>query len=233
MLLTVPHSATSVKTITTTTHGRYLVKQPVTTEPQVPAIVGFHGYGQHAESMLEELQRIADTDRWLLVSVQALHRFYTARHETVVASWMTRQDRDLAIEDNVRYIATVVRAIRNEWTINRLVYFGFSQGVAMAFRATAYAGHPADAIVALGGDIPPEIRQDMSVHIPQVLLGRGKSDDWYTESKLTDDVACLEARGVPHTVVRFDGGHEWTDGFRDVVSALLMRVARRDQRVGP
>ena len=46
--------------------------------------------------------------RQLLASVEALHRFYTRDQQTVVGSWMTREDRELAIADNVEYVAKVI-----------------------------------------------------------------------------------------------------------------------------
>ena len=70
------------------------------------------------------------------VSVQGLHRFYARGHGKVVASWMTREDREQAIADNLGYVNRVVRAalqgVGDEATI---VFLGFSQGVAMAYRA--------------------------------------------------------------------------------------------------
>src|SRR5262245_25946469 len=93
----------SVQTIETRTHGRFLVRVPAMPGPW-PLIVGFHGYAESADDHLEALQAIPGTDSWLLVAVQALHRFYARREQRVVASWMTRQDRELAIADNVDYV---------------------------------------------------------------------------------------------------------------------------------
>ena len=87
--------APTAKTIATETHGRYLVHAP----PQggaAPVLVGFHGYMEHAERHLAALRRIAGADDWLIVAVQGLHRFYDPKHQSVVASWMTSQDRELA-----------------------------------------------------------------------------------------------------------------------------------------
>ena len=42
--------------------------------------------------------------------MQALHPFYT-KTERIVASWMTRQDRELAIADNIRYVQAVIDAV--------------------------------------------------------------------------------------------------------------------------
>ena len=46
---------------------------------------------------------------------------------------MTRQDREAAIADNIDYVDRVVAATRT--AAEPLVFAGFSQGVAMAFRA--------------------------------------------------------------------------------------------------
>ena len=92
-------------------HGRYLVRTPATAGPW-PALFSFHGYGEDASTNMAVLQRIPQASDWLLVAVQALHPFYT-KNERIVASWMTRQDRELAIVDNVRYVAGVVEACRS------------------------------------------------------------------------------------------------------------------------
>src|SRR5580698_5319071 len=99
-------------------------------------LVGFHGYGEDAETQLERLRAIPGSAGWIVVSIQALHRFYERRTNHVVASWMTRQDRDAAIADNIDYVQNCLNAVSAEWpTDGKIVFAGFSQGVAMAFRA--------------------------------------------------------------------------------------------------
>ena len=61
-------------TIEARTHGRYLVDQPEGEGP-FPMLVGFHGYSEGAERMLDELKRIRADRRWLALSIQALNRF--------------------------------------------------------------------------------------------------------------------------------------------------------------
>jgi predicted esterase len=190
-------------------------------------LVGFHGYGQAAEACLRELQAIPGASRLVLVAVQALHRFYDRRHEEVVGSWMTRLDREQAILDNERYVAQVVSAVEEEGVSDgRVVYIGFSQGASMAYRAAAHSARPAQGVIALGGDLPPELGGQSGVRLPPVLIGRGGEDDWYTEEKLADDLERLAALGVAPEVERFAGGHEWTQVFRDRVAAFLDRVLR-------
>src|SRR5579871_6118035 len=91
------------RTIEVTGHGRYLVASPEKESPSV-AIVGFHGYGENAEMQMERVQPIAQRLSCLVISIQGLHQFYRGRDEVVVASWMTRQNRQLAIVDNISYV---------------------------------------------------------------------------------------------------------------------------------
>src|SRR5436190_1440123 len=142
--------------IETTTHGRYLVDGAGTGKPM---LVGFHGYGESAEMELNRLVSIPGSDRWTIVAIQGLHRFYRRRTNETVASWMTRQDRMLAMQDNAAYATKVIDAVATEFTASgSLVLSGFSQGVAMAFRAGMASHRRVRGVIALGGDLPPEIQ---------------------------------------------------------------------------
>jgi len=202
------------------THGHYVVEGPDTNEP-LPLIVGFHGYAENAKRHLEALRRIAPRG-WRLCAVQGLHAFYNRKSGEVVASWMTRMNRELAIADNVAYVGRVVAAVKESYpTREPLVYVGFSQGVAMAYRAAAGAGHPSRALVALGGDVPPEVGARDLAGFPRVLVGRGSEDPWYRAEQLAADVELLQRKGVDVQVCQFDGGHEWSDAFVSAAGALL------------
>ena len=198
-------------TLETAVHGRYLYED----RGEERLLVGFHGYAETAEIHMAELERIPGIKRWSVASVQALHPFYT-RSGSIVASWMTSLDRDLAIADNLAYVRGVLAALPAPRT---LVFFGFSQGATMAVRAAAHAG-PAAGLILLGGDLPPEIHADSNLTLPPVLLARGEGDEWYTEEKFNKDLSYLEGRTQVTSCV-FNGGHEWTDAFRDAAAAFL------------
>ena len=209
----------SLATIEARTHGRYLVRPPRTPGPW-PLLVGFHGYAEAASDHMEALQTIPGADQWLLVSVQALHPFYT-RKDRVVASWMT-----LAIGDNVDYVGRVLARVRADHPASpTLVFSGFSQGGAMAYRAAV--NYPANGLIVLAADVPPDIVERRgAVPLPAMLLGRGTRDDWYTEEKLAGDRAALARLDARVEVCVFDGGHEWTDAFRAAAAAFLHRVSQ-------
>jgi predicted esterase len=235
-----------VLSVETVTHGRVLVEEPERSRAledaagpdrsrrAVPAsrgwLVGFHGYGQSAEDMFAELQRLDPDRAWSIAAPQALHRFYTRGDERIVASWMTRQDRELAVADNVEYCNRLGSHLELPYQAGKagpsLVFLGFSQGAAMAYRAAALGRFPARAVIALAGDIPPEVRAvdpaTLRRHIGRVLIGAGTRDHWFTTAKADADASFLASIGVPHELVRFDGAHEWSDVFRRAARALLL-----------
>jgi len=202
--------------VETPTHGRVLVRDALSA-PARGLFVAFHGYGQSAEITMGDLDGIGALGAWTVVSVQGLHRFYTRGDERVVASWMTRQDREQAIADNIAYVDRAIDAVAAH-TSPRIVFAGFSQGVAMAWRAAMHGRRRAAGLVTLAGDIPPDIDPTGA---PPVLIGAGQRDAWFTPAKRSSDVARLVAAGVSHTVVAFDGAHEWTDEFRRAVSRWI------------
>jgi predicted esterase len=173
------------------------------------------------------MQRIPGADAWLLISIQGLHRFYQRRTDAVVASWMTRQDRELAIADNVGYVKTVIAAVEEEYPApSRLVFTGFSQGVAMMFRAATAAPRAVDGVIAAGGDVPPEIAATALARVSNALVCRGTGDEWYTDAIFQRDVQRLREAGVTVEAQAFDGGHEWSAAVVQA-AAIFLRERRR------
>jgi predicted esterase len=211
--------------IPVTTHGRVLIEDAAAGSP-LRILAGCHGYAQSADEMMEMLRGVPLDASWTRVSIQALHRFYRGRSQTTVASWMTRQDRDLLIGDNVAYVDEAVAATAGARAIDRLVFCGFSQGVAMAFRAGLLGARKADAILALGGDVPPERLADTRTRFPPVLLARGSRDEWYPEDKMRSDEAALKGRGGAVDTLVFDGAHEWHADFAARAAAMLSWLDR-------
>lgn len=216
-----------ILTIPAHTHGRYLVDRPEA-PALAPLLVGFHGYAETAETMMTNLRALArpaartrESDDWCLVSVQALHRFYT-RQQEVAASWMTRQDRELEIENNTAYVWSVIRAVERDQRGRRpLVFVGFSQGVAMAYRAAAAGA--SDGLILLAGDVPPDVAPHAAA-LPPILLGRGRDDTWYTEQKAAADLDVLRGAGAAVTEHVFDAGHVWDASFTAAAQAFLRQL---------
>ena len=199
-------------------HGRVLVDGP---DNATRVLIGCHGYAQNAAIMMKDMNRIPGIEGWRRVSVQALNRFYTRGDEAVVASWMTREDREIAIADNIQYLQNVVTAVTAGATI--IVFLGFSQGASMSSRAAARVMPRPAGLILLGGDIAPDVKEDATVQLPPVLIACGVRDTWY-EARMDKDLAFLSERNIPHELVRFDGGHEFSDEFAAATGRWLERL---------
>ena len=216
-------SEARVEVLPARVHGRYLVREAKSGSRGL--LIATHGYGMSAAEMLAEVETIPGIEDWTVVSIQGLNRFYNTRSQEVVASWMTGQDRELAIADNIAFVGDVVaRVFETEQIAGPLVYLGFSQGTAMAYRAAAGVDHSCHGVVALGGDVPPELAGRDLASRPRVLIGRGLSDEWYSEEKLESDLEILRSLGCEADVELFSGGHEWTDEFRQRCREFLTRL---------
>jgi predicted esterase len=191
-------------------------------------VVGFHGYAESAEIQFNRLRSIEGSDRWVLLSVQGLHRFYRGRSTDVVASWMTRQDRDFAIADNMLYATNIIDVVAKEYSCtNNVVLSGFSQGVAMAYRTAARFGKTVDGIISLGGDVPPELDKSALSHIRTALIGRGNNDEWYTADKLAADERRLTEANIQVDAFSFNAAHEWTSEFSRAAARFLNSIYLR------
>jgi predicted esterase len=206
-----------IRTARTDTHGRYLVAIP---DHSRATLVGFHGYKENATIHMDVMRRIAGDRPIGLISIQGLHRFY-AGGGSVVASWMTKEDREHAIADNVAYVARVLTMVADEFGMTRpMIYVGFSQGVAMAFRAAALVQRPCDGVIALASDVPPDVAP-LAASLPRVLCGRGEKDDLYPASQSARDLEVLRHAGVRVNAATFDGAHEWTPAFIEKSAAFV------------
>jgi predicted esterase len=215
---------------TTEVHGRYFVR-PAASAVADRWLVGFHGQGQTADAFMRSLERVPRGPAWLVVSVQGLHRYYAGRSQTIAASWMTTQDREHAIDDNVRWVDVVLDRLADEFGPPRAVVFaGFSQGVAMAYRAALLGRREAAGIVAGCGDVPPELKAATPRGWPRVLAATGARDEWYTPARLESDMAFLRARRPDARSLVFEGGHEWSDALADAAGALLRDVEQEAAR---
>lgn len=209
------------RSIAAGTHGRYLMEPPVS-NGAAPVMFGFHGYAEAAEAQLDRMRAVPGAGRWRLVAIQGLHRFYQRRDNQVVASWMTRQDRELAMADNLAYVGAVMNEVAREFPeAPRLVLAGFSQGVAMTFRAAVAAPQRVDGVIAVGGDIPPELDAAALARVGAALVCRGERDDWYTAEKFDNDLRRLREAGAVVRPFVFGGGHEWSDDVLRAAGAFL------------
>jgi predicted esterase len=91
----------------------------------------------------------------------------------------------------------------------------------MAFRCATGLGRTVDGVIALGGDVPPELDASALSRVRTVFLARGTRDEWYTAEKMAADENRLRSAGVKVESFSFDAGHEWTPGFSQAAARYL------------
>ena len=208
--------------VETSIHGRVLVSTP-SSQPAAGTLVGFHGYAENASIQLERMVQLELSD-WCLCSVQALHPFYTRANGQVVSNWMTRLDRELAIRDNLAYVAEAIRRVNTCWAKTpRLVFCGFSQGAAMAYRAAVHHAGPKAGVIAVGGDIPPELDGEELGRVQSVLIARGSGDRHYPAPQMEEDLQRLSQAGIPATTFTHGGAHDWPEALTPEIRRYLLR----------
>ena len=106
----------------------------------------------------------------------------------------------------------------------RVVFAGFSQGVAMAFRAACVSTAPVLGVIALGGDVPPELDWTALKRIPSALVGRGASDHVSGRRSGTPTAPGSSRPAWRPTSFSFDAGHEWNDVFGQRAGGFLTRL---------
>jgi predicted esterase len=94
----------------------------------------------------------------------------------------------------------------------------------MGFRAATATTRRVDGVIAVGGDVPPEIDGASLARTHQALVCRGASDEWYTDAKFQHDIARLRESGVTVHPVTFEGGHEWSEAVLKNAGTFLREL---------
>jgi dienelactone hydrolase len=164
-----------------------------------------------------------------IVAPEALSRYYlddtrggSHAASAVGATWMTREDRDSEIADQVSYLDAVSDAITSAVApaAVRLTVLGFSQGVATVCRWLDHGRTRPQRLVCWGGAIPDDVRlgEGAPIRHPALWLVVGSRDIYATAERVARQESVLREAGVPFTRLAFEGGHRLDD-------ATLLRLA--------
>ena len=172
--------------------------------------VVLHGYGQLARFFLNKFEGLEDG--LLIAAPEGLSRFYLdAQHQRVGATWMTREDREHEIGDQLSYLDALAASLLDGCPqAEGLGVLGFSQGVATACRWTALGKANAQHLVLWGGSMPPDLDRSLMRERwggMQVHLVQGEKDELVPEQVVSANAAILQRAQVEHSVHHHAGGH--------------------------
>jgi predicted esterase len=208
-------------------------------EPRRAVWIVAHGYGELAAAFAAQFAPVDDGTR-LIVAPEGLSRFYhptpapgpatpattttPARPASptagaVGASWMTREDRESEIADQVVYLDAVHDAIfaRVPRDSVRLTVLGFSQGVATVSRWLTRSRVPVDRLVCWAGVIPDEALARLR-GVPLTMVA-GSRDVFAPPERVAEVEAQLAAANLAFRQLTFTGGHRLDDGVLRTLAA--------------
>jgi predicted esterase len=181
-----------------------------------------HGHGQLATRFLSRFLPLERPDR-LFVAPEALSRYYLSPpragphppNTPVGASWMTSEDRDREIQDYVTYLDLLHDEIFSvvDRAKVRLCVLGFSQGTATVARWVSRGKVDPDRVILCAGVLPPELDVAGAARLTRrspLTIVLGRNDDFARPELIGAQAARLRDLRVPHSIIRFEGGHDIT-----------------------
>ena len=185
--------------------------------------VVLHGYGMLSEFFIQKFKKLENKNT-LILAPEALNRFYIdTNYGRVGASWMTKDERQDDIKENIKYLNSLMDQIIKEIGHNRfkINVLGFSQGGATACRWLFKSGLKFENLIMWAGDIPKDTLtehnrlkwNDMNTH-----LVMGKKDELINEEMKAKFLKLVTDYKLDYKLTLYDGDHRI---FPDVLMELI------------
>ncbi len=180
----------------------------------------FHGYGQLAQFFIKKFEAL-DPAKNFIIAPQGLSKYYLdGFYGRVGASWMTKEDRLTEIENQYRYIKSVLDDI-GDISNSKLIYFGFSQGTATMGRFAAWSKMPFHKMIIWAGTFPPDIEPNAFNFLTgseEITYFTSREDPFFKEEMIENQNKVVsEATGKTPELNWYKGGHT-------VVPELLTKI---------
>ena len=188
--------------------------------------IACHGYGQMVERFATKFS-ILDPQKHFVLCPEGLSRFYTKGFSgDIGASWMTRQDRLLEIEDYCNYLDTILEEYSAKAPKAKLMLFGFSQGCATVCRWLYNRKHDYQKMILWAGLVPEDLdwkRDNNGLKKDSILFVYGDQDQFIKEDQLEQYRKYLNDQSLEHISFRsFEGIHRVDkEVFRSIVKDFI------------
>ncbi|KAB1065930.1 alpha/beta hydrolase [Salibacter halophilus] len=169
-----------------------------------------HGYGMLAEFFSRKFLKLVDEES-VVILPEGMHRFYLqGTSGRVVASWMTKDDREVDIADNKRLLNSVLTDAGVNKNHN-IVAIGFSQGVPTLCRWLVETPFHVEKLICWASDIPEDVLNEEGISILNncnTELVVGDEDEFISEERLEKFTSKLKSKGVDFNLVKYNGTHK-------------------------
>lgn len=171
-----------------------------------------HGYAQTADAFLDDF-KVLESESTFIVSPEGLSRFYWKDFTTnPVASWMTKTDREVDIQDNIEYLNSLYLKITEGIDLGKVKinFLGFSQGVATLSRWLYSGVVKSTANYFYAGDLAQELDYSSSENFKRAknYFLYGSKDFFVKESKVLSIKNDFSQKKLNLNIFTFVGKHE-------------------------
>lgn len=169
----------------------------------------FHGYGQSAYHFLLNFEEF-NPEKSLILAPEGLSKFYLKGFDgRVGASWMTKENREFEIQDQLHLVDNLLAEIDPNGT-KKIHLLGFSQGAAVACRWYQYTSKKVENLVIWGAGLPIETDVNMAQKYNEcnTTLVLGSEDEFIKQERLVQYYQTLADLQFRHNVITYEGGHK-------------------------
>jgi len=208
-----------------------LIARPAEGPAPWPVLLGMHGYGMNAESLLEVLAKVAPP-AFLVVSLQGPHSaIISGLTDPEIKRgfhWGVSPDaEENRLVHRRAVLAGLFWALANGGDRTRTILAGFSQPCSFNYRLAASPpdGLPFAGVVAFCGGVPGEWTgsgdRTSASSFTDVLHVSTNDDPYYTAARIAGYGEILASRFRSAEHLRFDGGHRVPSASLEKVRAFL------------
>lgn len=170
-----------------------------------------HGSHMLSEQMVYKFAGFNPKEHFI-VSPEGLSRFYLKGFSgDVVATWMTKQDRLIEINDFTLYLSNLYTEYYNQLPPScKKIILGFSQGGTSAFSWLHRSKIEFDEFVGYSTWIPEDIdfaESKSSFESKQIIYTIGKEDEYMTEERMAYLKEVVKKNGFDITYELYNGTH--------------------------
>ena len=170
-----------------------------------------HGYGQLAKFFIRKFDVLSD-EKTFVLAPEGFSRFYTeGLSGKVGASWMTKEDRLVEIDDYANYLSTLYDKFTPQLADDvQIILLGFSQGCATQMRWMMKRFPRYDALMLWAGLVPEDL--DYKPHRDYfsrraLHFVYGTNDQFITDERLREHEQLLREQQLDFQAHTFDGEH--------------------------
>lgn len=194
---------------------RYQASYCVSHEPnfqEKEVWIVFHGYGQLAEFFIRKFRSFDSSDRLIVAPEGTNYGYLEGFSGRVGSNWMTRHERELAIDNNHRFFDELLGVILSEYDQMPTIHIlGFSQGAATATRWASRWNSRIDSLVLWAGGFAEDLVLGDAKEVfsqTKITLVLGDQDELITSESILKQESLLSNIVENYEKISFEGGHE-------------------------